>query len=105
LRALVRKALTKSLLHINAWVVLPDHLHCVWTLPTGDDDFANRWRLIKQGFSNTLPFIEPHTSVRIVCGKLAIWQRRSWEHAIGNEQDYAEHVDCCNINPLKHGYV
>jgi putative transposase len=40
---------------IDAWVILPGHLHCVWTLPPGDDDFANRWRLIKQGFSKALP--------------------------------------------------
>ncbi len=36
--------------HIDAWVVLPDHPHCVWTLPRDDDDFTNRWRLIKQRF-------------------------------------------------------
>lgn len=33
---------------INAWVLLPDHLHCVWTLPDGDTDFAVRWAMIKR---------------------------------------------------------
>ncbi len=29
---------------IDAIVVLPDHLHAVWTLPEGDADFAMRWQ-------------------------------------------------------------
>ena len=36
--------------HIDAWVVLPDHLHCIWTLPIDTDDFPVRWRLIKLYF-------------------------------------------------------
>lgn len=39
---------------IEAWVVLPDHLHCIWTLPAWDSDFATRWRLIKAMFSRGL---------------------------------------------------
>ena len=53
LRSEVRAVREKRPFVIDAWVVLPDHLHCVWTLPPGDDDFTNRWRLIKQGFSKT----------------------------------------------------
>ena len=55
--------------HIDAWVVLPDHLHCVWTLPDGDDDNSNRWRLIKQGFSKALPMTERRSAVRIARGE------------------------------------
>jgi len=40
---------------IGAWVVLPDHLHCIWTLPEGDADFSTRWRLIKTAFATALP--------------------------------------------------
>lgn len=47
LREAVRKVRQDFPFHIDAWVVLPDHLHAVWTLPAGDDDFALRWRLIK----------------------------------------------------------
>ena len=86
-------------------MILPDHLHCVWTLPAGDDDFTNRWRLIKQGFSKGLPMTERRSAVRIARGERAIWQRRFWEHVIRNDRDYAAHVDYCHINPLKHGYV
>jgi putative transposase len=32
---------------IDAFVVLPDHLHAVRTLPADDHDFSMRWRLIK----------------------------------------------------------
>ena len=105
LRSVVRKVREKRPFHIDAWVILPDHLHCVWTLPPGDDDFTNRWRLIKQGFSKGLPMTERRSAVRIARGERAIWQRRFWEHVIRNDRDYAAHVDYCHINPLKHGYV
>jgi putative transposase len=32
---------------MEAWVVLPDHLHAVWPLPEGDADLPTRWQLIK----------------------------------------------------------
>jgi putative transposase len=91
--------------HIDFWVILPDHLHCVWTLPPGDDDFTNRWRMIKQRFSKVLPMTEGRLSVRIARGERGLWQRRFWEHAIRDDGDYAAHVDYCHINPLKQGYV
>jgi putative transposase len=53
-RQAVRDTRKRWPFHIDAWVVLPDHLHCVWTLPAGDDDNANRWRVIKQSFSKAL---------------------------------------------------
>jgi len=40
----------KAPFHIDTWVVLPDHLHCVWTLPEGDLDFSMRWQAIKTAF-------------------------------------------------------
>jgi putative transposase len=105
LRAIVREVRKKWPFHIDAWVILPDHLHCVWTLPPGDNDFTNRWRLIKQGFSRALPMTERRSSVRIARGERGIWQRRFWEHAIRDDEDYAAHVDYCHINPFRHGYV
>lgn len=105
LRSVIRAVRIKWPFHIDAWVVLPDHLHGVWTLPPGDDDFTNRWRLIKQGFSKALPSTERRSKVRIARGERGIWQRRFWEHAIRDEEDYSAHVDYCHINPVKHGYV
>jgi putative transposase len=105
LRFAVEKTRTIWPFHIDAWVLLPDHLHCVWTLPCGDDDFSNRWRRIKQEFSKALPKTERRSEVRIARGESGIWQRRFWEHAIRDDADYAAHVDYCHINPVKHGYV
>src|SRR3954471_19593314 len=51
LRCAVRETRRTRPFHINAWVVLPDHLHCLWTLPPGDADFPSRWRMIKTLFS------------------------------------------------------
>ena len=90
---------------IDAFVVLPDHLHTIWTLPPDDRDFSTRWRLIKSRFAKALPKRERLSDVRIARGERGIWQRRFWEHLIRNESDYARHVDYCYINPVKHGLV
>lgn len=77
---------------INAWVVLPEHLHCVWTLPVNDTDYSGRWREIKKRFTRLVQ-------------KSDIWQPRFWEHAIRDETDYRHHVDYIYHNPVKHGWV
>lgn len=91
--------------HIDAFVVLPDHLHAIWTLPDSDDDFSTRWRLIKVRFAKSLPKKEPVDPVRVGRGERGIWQRRFWEHMIRDETDYARHVDYCYTNPVKHKLV
>ena len=90
---------------IDALVVLPDHLHAVWTLPDGDADFSIRWRLIKTRFAMALPKTEPLSAVQIAGKERGIWQNRFWEHLIRDATDYARHVECCYINPVKHGHV
>jgi putative transposase len=90
---------------IDAFVVLPDHLHAILTLPPGDSDFSTRWRLIKSRFVRALPQCEQLSSVRAVRGERGIWQRRFWEHLIRDEVDYARHVEYCYINPVKHRLV
>ena len=89
---------------IEAWVVLPDHLHCVWQMPAGDGDFSTRWRLIKSRFSMRLPKgpLRPSHAARQERG---IWQRRFWEHHIRDEADLAAHVWYCHSNPVRHGLV
>jgi putative transposase len=54
LREAVAVTRAKRPFGIEAWVVLPDHMHCVWTLPEGDADFSGRWREIKGQFSMAL---------------------------------------------------
>ncbi|MGA7868492.1 MAG: hypothetical protein WCA23_31745 [Stellaceae bacterium] len=64
LRAAFRQVRARHPFTIEAAVVLPDHLHAIWTLPGGDADFATRWRLIKSGFSHALPSGEPISASR-----------------------------------------
>jgi putative transposase len=85
--------------NIEAIVILPDHLHCVWRLPEGDADFSGRWRAIKQFVSRR---IDAPVSRR---GEKTIWQRRFWEHLIRDEEDWQRHVDYIHFNPVKHGLV
>ena len=77
---------------INAWVILPEHMHCIWTLPEGDCDFSARWRDIKKTFSRNIEMRH-------------IWQSRFWEHTIRDEIDLNQHIDYIHYNPVKHGYV
>jgi putative transposase len=89
----------------DAIVVLPDHLHAIWTLPDGDADFASRWRLIKAWFSRHVVASEEVSRSRTIRGERGIWQRRFWEHTIRDERDYERHVDYIHFNPVKHGHV
>ena len=90
---------------IDAMVVLPDHLHAVWTMPPDDADYALRWRLIKTRFSRAMPRTERRSASREAKGERGIWQRRYWEHEIRDAIDMQRHVDYIHINPVKHGYV
>lgn len=90
---------------IDAIVVLPDHLHAIWTLPAGDSDFALRWRLIKTVFSRALPRNESRSASRKNKNERGIWQRRYCEHMIQDDEDFARHVDYVHINPVKHGWA
>ena len=86
-------------------VILPEHLHAVWTLPADDSDFPTRWMLIKAGFSRGLIKDERINSSRMKKGERGIWQRRYWEHLIRDDRDYEKHVDYIHYNPVKHGHV
>ena len=77
---------------INAWVILAEHMHCIWTLPENDTDYSGRWRDIKKTYTRML-------------GMSGIWQPRFWEHTIRDVNDLRRHTDYIHINPLKHGYV
>jgi len=94
---------------INAWVLLPDHLHCIWTLPENDNNFSTRWNLIKKYFSQNIKTIYHNDKLlntsKIKHREKTIWQRRFWEHVISNDDDYAKHMDYIHYNPVKHGYV
>ena len=107
LRNAINKTRIKHPFTIDAWVLLPDHLHCIWTLPDGDADFSLRWAKIKR-------------DVSLACGgqykewrwlseskrkhrESTIWQRRYWEHRIRDEEGYRRHMDYIHYNPVHHG--
>jgi putative transposase len=105
LRAAFRRVKRQHPYHIDAIVVLPDHIHAVWTLPEGDAGYPMRWQLIKAYFSRGLPKNERISASRNRKGERGIWQRRYWEHLIRDETDYQNHLDYIHFNPVKHGYV
>jgi putative transposase len=105
LREATRRTRARHPFAIDALVVLPDHIHAVWTLPPGDADFSLRWRLIKSAFAKAMPNTEGRGPVRVARGERAIWQRRFWEHLIRDDEDFRRHVEYCYINPVKHGLV
>ncbi len=94
---------------IDAFVLLPDHLHCIWTLPEKDSDYPKRWRLIKLmvtkncGTELALPLDKVSSGERRREGNL--WQRRYWEHTIHNEDEFAAYCEYIHYNPVKHGLV
>jgi putative transposase len=94
---------------IDGWVLLPDHLHCIWTLPSGDNDYSKRWGLIKARFTKGAKILF-HRDDWLTTSKQkhregTFWQRRFWEHEIRDDDDYACHLDYLHYNPVKHGLV
>ena len=94
LRAAFRQVCSQRPFVMDAIVVLPDHLHCIWRLPVGDADYSTRWRVIKRLVTTGLNAPEGR-----------IWQPRYWEHLIRDEQDWKRHMDYIHYNPVKHGYA
>lgn len=94
---------------IVAWVLLPDHLHCIRTLPDGDADFAKRWGMIKRHVSqyraHLIKDAELPSASKLKRNETNFWQRRYWEHQIRDEADLARHVDYIHWNPMKHGLI
>lgn len=94
---------------IDAWVLLPDHLHCIWVLPEDDANFSSRWAIIKRHVSkrcrNRQDLVSPISDSRKKRKEIGLWQRRFWEHRIRDDAEYARCVDYIHWNPIKHGYV
>ena len=105
LREAVRVVRSRHPFVIHAWVVLPEHMHCVIELPAGDNDFSTRVRLIKLIFAKSVPKNERLSKVREWRNERGIWQRRFWEHLIRDERDFEQHVNYVHFNPVKHGWA
>ena len=104
LRAAYREASHRQPFATVAICILPNHLHCIWTLPENDSDFSGRWRRLKSGFSRRLPRDCDSAPPRRP-GERGIWQRRFWEHVITDTDDLAAHIEYVHFNPVKHGLV
>jgi putative transposase len=94
---------------VDAIVLLPQHLHAIWTLPPGDTAYPMRWGWIKKEFTrewlsvggSELPVSAASTNER----RRGVWQPRFWEHTLESEDDYERHFDYIHFNPVKHGYA
>ena len=89
--------------------LLPDHLHCIWTLPEGDSSYPIRSKLIKEKFTRRFireGMIESRRSAsKQRRGERGVWQRRYWEHTVRDEEELARLCDYIHYNPVKHGLV
>lgn len=104
LRAAFRHVREKRPFRMEAIVVLPDHLHTLWTLAEGDNDYSTRWMLIKRKFSSGLSAVPSNPSQASKREK-GLWQRRFWEHCIRDQRDWRKHLDYIHYNPVKHGLI
>lgn len=109
LRDAIERVRNRYDFQIDAWVLLPDHLHCIWTLPDGDADFSTRWSRIKrhvtQCCGHRIARQDWMTRSKRIHRESTLWQRRFWEHQIRDEKDFRAHVDYIHYNPVKHGYA
>jgi putative transposase len=97
----MRQARVRKPFHVDAWVVLPNHAHAIWTLPPGDHDCATRWRAVKIAFSKAL-----HKTGLALSGAAdaAIWERHYRDYRIGDDDEYTALIDYVHSNPMRHGF-
>ena len=99
LRNVVRDVRLQLPFTVDAWVVLPNHIHAVWTLPEGDADFSRRWGVVKATYTKRM------NAAGLMDSGVPVWQQRFWEHRIRDDKDFAANIDYVYINPVEHGLV
>jgi REP-associated tyrosine transposase len=109
LGSVMRRCLLRYPLDVVAIVLLPDHLHALWSLPSGDSAYSLRWRWIKREFTREWLALggaeQALRRSRQRERRRSIWQRRFWEHTIQDESDLEAHFDYIHYNPVKHRLV
>lgn len=108
LGSVMRRCLLRQPLRVVAIVLLPDHLHCLWSLPSKDFAYSERWRWIKREFTRAwLAYggSEQRRRSESRQRRRGVWQRRFWEHTIRDETDLENHFNYIHYNPVKHGLV
>jgi putative transposase len=97
---------------IDAFVLLPDHFHYLWTLPQNDSDLSTRLRLIRtyitRHYGTKLGLDVNVSDSRRKWKERNLWQRCFWKHLIQDENlirdetDFAQHCDYIHYNPVHH---
>lgn len=106
---IIRRCCLRWPMTINAIVLLPDHLHTIWSLPSGDSSYPKRWGWLKKEFTKEWLQLDQQESA-ISAGRQrerrrGVWQPRYWEHTLEDETDFERHFDYIHYNPVKHGLV
>jgi putative transposase len=103
----IRRCRQRWPFELNAIVLLPDHLHAIWSLPPGDDDYSMRWAWIKKEFTKQWVEMDgwelPVSLGKRRDGRRGVWQPKFWEHTLESEDDFERHFDYVHYNPVKHG--
>ena len=109
LRNAIARVKTEKPFKIIAAVILPDHTHFLWQLPSNDSNFSQRISRLKVLFTRTYKSKNPSnleiSESRHKHRESDVWQRRFWEHLIRDEADLQQHLDYIHYNPVKHGLV
>ena len=85
------------------YVIMPNHLHCIWELPDGDDDYSGRWSLVKARFTRTYAKqfeTASTTPSRSRRRERSVWQRRFWELYIQRDTRLNQCLDYVHLNPV-----
>lgn len=109
LRCAVATVRSEMPFEIIGAVVLPDHIHFLWTLPADDQAYSKRVGRLKVLFTQSLrgkgALLQNISTSRSKHRESDVWQRRFWEHTIRNEADFERHLEYIHYNPVKHGFV
>jgi len=109
LRNAIRHCRQQLPFKVDALVLMPDHLHSIWTMPTDDCDYSKRWGIVKKHFTQAWLALDGNeqtvTASQLRYRRRGVWQRRFWEHALHDEDDFQRHFDYLHFNPVKHGLV
>ena len=89
-----------------ATVILPNHLHMIWTLPEDDLDYDRRISYLQSGFTRRVAdSLSDADKARQKAPMKPLWHRRYWDYKIRDLVDLERHIGYMHGNPVKHGLV
>jgi putative transposase len=105
LREAYRLTVAEQPIRCEAMVVLPDHIHAVWTLPPGDADISRRWQKIKGRFTHATGLRGAQSRSMEDKRDAGLWQRSFREHMIRDADEERRAIAYCLNDPVRHGLV